>query len=401
MKKVIYLFLAVNLLIISGCSEDTVNEVNNSDFSPYWELPIGSGSTLTHHYGLNINVSNGVLTGSAEIIDTIALRNAGTLTGTVNGNSVTINAAFNVNKYDFGFTGTKSDYMIAGKLFFKHPVGTTSDTLNVALLYSKTKVFDYGDSIPPNPYLFKTIFTTPTPTGPPVIFVHGMMATIAEWDSLFLALGSGFKSQHNVYAYQYNWQDSIMINGRILKDSVTAKGLINPIIVAHSMGGLVSRAYIANGGQITKLVTLGTPHLGTPLATILAVKPQLNTPGPQDMKDDGHFITSMKINPLDLANRNKYYCIAGEMGGHFETTYPFNWEWNEPYYFSVSNGVVCTGWKLLKPYGENDGLVPVWSAFFTAGGVNLVFTAPQLYIDHMHLPAPQEAPEIFNYINGL
>ncbi|MBK7160059.1 MAG: hypothetical protein IPH77_16385 [Ignavibacteria bacterium] len=81
------------------------------------------------------------------------------------------------------------------------------------------------------------------------------------------------------------------------------------------------------------------------------------------MKDDGHFITSMKINPLDLADRNKYCCIAGEMGGHFEATYPFNWEWNEPYYLQNFEQVVCTGWRLLKPYGENDGLVPVWSAF--------------------------------------
>ena len=192
-----------------------------------------------------------------------------------------------------------------------------------------------------------------------------------------------------------------MINGRILRDSVTAKGLVNPILVAHSMGGLVSRAYVASGGQITKMVTLGTPHRGTFLASLLFIKPELNTPGPQDMQIYGHFVTSMLTNSLDLANRNKYYCIAGQMGGHFETTYPFKWVWNEPYYTDLLNGLLCTSWKILLPFGRNDGLVNLSSAFFDAGGVNLPFSAPVLYVDHMHLVAPKLAPEIFNYINAL
>ncbi len=38
-------------------------------------------------------------------------------------------------------------------------------------------------------------------------------------------------------------------------------------IIAHSMGGLVARHYIADHpGVVTGLVTLGTPHLGSPLA---------------------------------------------------------------------------------------------------------------------------------------
>ena len=124
---------------------------------------------------------------------------------------------------------------------------------------------NFGDPAPLNPYLFNTVFTTPDPTGPPVIFVHGMGGSIAEWEGILSNLTAEFKSRHNVYTYQYNWQDSLMINGRVLRDSVAAHGLADPILIAHSMGGLVSRAYVANGGQITKLVTLGTPHLGTAL----------------------------------------------------------------------------------------------------------------------------------------
>lgn len=396
--RTILLSLALLIIFISGCNNDSVTNGNNSGAVTYYELPIGSDSSLSHYYGLAFSENSGTVTGTTEIFDTIS-KQSGTLSGTVNGNSYLLNAGFGNNQFDFGFSGTKSNNFIGGKLVFTH---SSSDTHNVALLYSSTKVLNYGDSASTNPYLLTTVFTTPNPTGPPVIFVHGMGATIAEWDSLFISLDAGFKSRHNVYAYQYNWQDSIMINGRILKDSVTSKGLVNPILVAHSMGGLVSRAYVASGGQITKLVTLGTPHTGTPLANVLFIKPDLDKPGPQDMKPQGHFITSMLINSLDVANRDKYYCIAGEMGGHFETAYPFSWVWNEPYYKSVMNGMVCTGWKLLLPYGKNDGLVPLWSAFFEgSNGVHLPFPTPQLYVDHMHLVGPQEAPVISNYINAL
>jgi len=405
MKKFI-LSLAVFCLLFSGCQTDSLGPGYSDDFGPYWDLPIDDSgeslvndSSLTHHYGLEIIVSNGVVTGSVELIDSVS-RNIGILNGTKNGNLIILNAVFTAIQYNFEFTGTKTDNIIAGKFIFKNPL---SDTLDVTLLSANKKVFDFGTAPPPNPYMLKTIFTTPNPTGPPVVFVHGMGATIAEWNSLLNSLDANFKSRHNVYCYQYNWQDSIMINGRILKDSIIAKGLVNPILIAHSMGGLVSRAYIANGGQITKLITLGTPHRGTELVKLLFVVPSLNTPGPQDMNTSGGFIQNMLINTLDLQNRNKYYCIAGEMGGHFQyLPLPVRWVWNETYYKDVMNGIVCTGWKLLKPFGPNDGLVNVTSALFYDGsGVNLPFPSSQLYIDHMHLVTPVQAPLIFNYIKNL
>ena len=405
MKKVILSF-ALYFLLLSGCQNDSLGPVYSDDFGPYWELPIydygksiGNDSSLTHLYGLIISEKYRDVTGSVELIDSLS-RNTGVLTGTRDGNLIILNAVFTAAKYNFEFIGTKTDNIIAGKLIFKNPV---SDTIDVTLLSANKPIFDFGATPPPNPYMFKTVFSTPNPTGPPVVFVHGMGATIGEWNSLLNSLDANFKSRHNVYAYQYNWQDSIMINGRILKDSITAKGLVNPIIIAHSMGGLVSRAYIANGGQITKLITLGTPHRGTELVKLLFVAPSLNTPGPQDMNTSGSFIQNMYTNTLDLQNRNKYYCIAGEMGGHIQyLPLPVRWVWNETYYKDIMDGIVCLGWKLLKPFGPNDGLVNVTSALFYDGlGVNLPFPSSQLYIDHMHLVTPVQAPAIFNYINNL
>ena len=397
--KAIGLMLGLFYIIISGCKNDIVTNGNTSGTETNWELPVGSDSSLSYYYGLTFTENSGTLSGYTETIDSLG-KYTGLLSGTVNENFYALNADFSNDKYDFGFTGTKSGDLIDGLFHLIHPVMMPVDTLNVAILKTAYKFLSF-DTTQPNAYIFETVFTSPNPTGPPVVFVHGMTGTLAEWDSLLVHLDAGFKSRHNVYSYQYNWQDSIMINGRILKDSVTAKGLVNPILIAHSMGGLVSRAYIANGGQITKLVTLGTPNLGTALANFLPyLSPSLNSAGPRDMSIGGHFITHLLINPFDLANRHKYYCFAGQMGGHFENTSPYL-IWNETYYKDVANGIVCKTWPMLLPYGKNDGLVNLWSAFFEGGGVNLPYPTPQYYVDHMHLVGPTVAPVIFNYINAL
>ncbi len=397
MKKILLSFVLISF-IIWGCKDDPVTSVNTPT-EQHYELPLGSDSSLSHYYGVSFTENSGTVIGTAEIIDSNA-RHTGTLSGTVNGNTYSFNGDFANNVYDFGFTGTKSGDLIDGSFHFINPVMSPVDTFSVALLKTANKFLSF-DTTAPNAYIFETVFTTPNPTGPPVIFVHGMTGQISNWDSIFTHLDAGFKSRHNVYAFQYNWQDSIMINGRILKDSVIAKGLVEPIIVAHSMGGLVSRAYIASGGQITKLVTLGTPHTGTALANFLPYLSQsLNSPGPRNMSIGGRFITDLLINPFDIANRHKYYCFAGEMGGHFKLTSPY-WVWNETYYKDIANGIVCKTWPMLLPYGRNDGLVNVWSAFFEGSNVNIPYPTPQYYVDHMHLIAPVAAPVIFNYINAL
>lgn len=401
MKKISSLLLILSSFIVFGCSDPAEPvETTTIDFSPYWEMHIGNDSVITHHYAFELAVSNGIITGTAELIDTNNRHN-GTVSGTIVSNAIRATVDFDVQEYDFRFEGTKLDNLISGKLIFTGISdfdNAGKDTLDAVLVNTFNNALNFGDPAPLNPYLFNTVFTTPDPTGPPVIFVHGMGGSIAEWEGILSNLTAEFKSRHNVYTYQYNWQDSLMINGRVLRDSVAAHGLADPILIAHSMGGLVSRAYVANGGQITKLVTLGTPHLGTALANILFLKPDLNTPGPKDMKPAGQFITGMQTNKLDVANRSKYYCIAGRMGGHYENN---QWVWNEPYYKDALNGIVCIGWQLLLPYGKNDGLVNESSALFDGGGVNLVFPTPQLYIDHMHLVYPALAPDVMSYINGL
>ncbi|MFH1866782.1 MAG: alpha/beta fold hydrolase [Patescibacteria group bacterium] len=78
------------------------------------------------------------------------------------------------------------------------------------------------------------------------------------------------QAQENLFFYTYDWRKSLWANGDSLScfiDSVlkwTGASQVN--IVAHSMGGLVSKQYIQEFGssRIHKIVFVGTPHLGAP-----------------------------------------------------------------------------------------------------------------------------------------
>ena len=116
----------------------------------------------------------------------------------------------------------------------------------------------------------------------PVILVHGAGSdmrpvTLNYWywwvennsESFFNA--DRYAGMFKVYRFVYDSSDYVANNGQKLSDFVKAyPELANKkvVLMAHSMGGLICR-YAMNtdddfGGQVLKLVTLGTPHLGSP-----------------------------------------------------------------------------------------------------------------------------------------
>ena len=232
-----------------------------------------------------------------------------------------------------------------------------------------------------------------------MIFIHGMTGDLTNWDDVIINLTSEFKQKHDVYLFQYNWKDSIMINGGILKDSVITAGLTNPILVSHSMGGLVARAYIAKGGEIARLVTLGTPHLGSPLAKLANIICFMNYPGSQDIRPDGGFIQNLLLNTNDIQNRSKYVLFGGQMKGKFKiVNWKLKWVWSEDYYDMVDK----VGYDAFVLFGSppNDGLVPITSGFFE--GYNVLERRPLLeWVDHKNLRNPAISTEVQSYINSL
>ncbi|MFZ5643931.1 MAG: esterase/lipase family protein [Bacillota bacterium] len=127
-------------------------------------------------------------------------------------------------------------------------------------------------------------------------------------------------------------------------------------IIAHSMGGLVSRFYSYNHpGAVAGLVTLGTPHHGSPLASTyswlgriaLGAKNAFENLTPRWVEE---FNRKYPVEGCQMYDNGKVYTIRGSAGGR-----PWEWGWG---------GELFLGWHHLKWLcgTDSDGLVPYKSA---------------------------------------
>ncbi|GAP06633.1 lecithin:cholesterol acyltransferase [Anaerolinea thermolimosa] len=87
----------------------------------------------------------------------------------------------------------------------------------------------------------------------------------------YLKLVLELRREFTVYEFPYDWRLPIENNADILHSSIERWISAHPgqkiTLVAHSMGGLVSRSYLGRHpetaeNRISRLITLGTPHLG-------------------------------------------------------------------------------------------------------------------------------------------
>ncbi len=83
----------------------------------------------------------------------------------------------------------------------------------------------------------------------------------------------GYMEDTDLFVVPYDWRLDIRTSSNILKDKIDSvknqTGSSKVDIVAHSMGGLLTKQYIINNdsSSINKIVFVGTPHLGAPKAT--------------------------------------------------------------------------------------------------------------------------------------
>jgi len=120
------------------------------------------------------------------------------------------------------------------------------------------------------PFRSFTKRVAPAPQGLPVLLVHGYGCNSGYWNSMSKALLNA-----NITHRAVNLEPVIgsiddyaaLIHGAV-ETLISETGHQKVIIVAHSMGGLATRAYLRDHGsaQVARVVTLGTPHHGTFLA---------------------------------------------------------------------------------------------------------------------------------------
>jgi triacylglycerol lipase len=107
---------------------------------------------------------------------------------------------------------------------------------------------------------------------PPLLLVHGYQCNRGVWFWLRPRLESAgwVVATHNlepVWADIDSYADGIE---RRIGEVLAATGAARVILVGHSMGGLVLRAYLRRHGRekVARIVTLGSPHQGTRLAPL-------------------------------------------------------------------------------------------------------------------------------------
>jgi triacylglycerol esterase/lipase EstA (alpha/beta hydrolase family) len=111
----------------------------------------------------------------------------------------------------------------------------------------------------------------PAPAQRPVVLVHGVLVN----DGVWLSLGRSLAESGVAPIYTINYGPPLadiewfaeQLHTRI-EEIRAATGAERLVLVSHSMGGLVARAYLRRFGaaRVAKLITIGAPHHGSMLA---------------------------------------------------------------------------------------------------------------------------------------
>jgi pimeloyl-ACP methyl ester carboxylesterase len=81
-------------------------------------------------------------------------------------------------------------------------------------------------------------------------------------------------AKNGVYAYPYDWRQGVTAVskglGDLVDEALEQTGAKHVVIVAHSMGGLVTEQYVveSGGSKVSRVVTVGTPYWGAPKSMI-------------------------------------------------------------------------------------------------------------------------------------
>jgi pimeloyl-ACP methyl ester carboxylesterase len=106
---------------------------------------------------------------------------------------------------------------------------------------------------------------------PPVLLVHGYLCNAAMWVRTAHALRRDGRDVHVISVEPVLGDIDVQAEALARAiDSITTTPGARVAVVAHSMGGLVFRAYARRHGieRVHSLMTLGSPHRGTALAPL-------------------------------------------------------------------------------------------------------------------------------------
>ena len=122
----------------------------------------------------------------------------------------------------------------------------------------------------PRMIFYRSLMPDPPPARNdyPVLLLHGVLCNAGVWSPMARYLKA--RGVGPIYALSYGPPlasiETFALQAAAKIDAIlAATGAKQVIIVAHSMGGLVSRTYIRRFGsdKVARLITIGTPHRGS------------------------------------------------------------------------------------------------------------------------------------------
>ena len=205
----------------------------------------------------------------------------------------------------------------------------------------------------------------------PLILIHGIQlknATCDEFldyypeEELFeplideLRTDNTIKNNFKLYTYRYTSNAPVLENSVALWDMMQEKGIEEPVIIAHSMGGLVARGLMLAEGEdkVTGLITLGTPHEGSPIADLgvtISIDDIIDCSQLTEMyfcfaRDLGLAFTPKTRGFLDLRENSEFISSLIELGGSSDKV------------FTVAGNLplVSTDWEVFRDRFSNYSL---------------------------------------------
>ncbi|MFB5650468.1 esterase/lipase family protein [Leptospira wolffii] len=240
-----------------------------------------------------------------------------------------------------------------------------------------------------------------------------------------------------IYVFTYRTSDYIGINGRRFIDTLNIyfSNADKVIVVAHSMGGLVSRAAILDANNnldvIDHIVSLGTPYYGSPfsspqyqanLSSIGSIIGFMtDTPGGQGLAyTNGGFTANVSAlsDPIIKNSVPAYNAYLEELiGNHTKDTQ------TTAYAGDISGASACTAGSMhdatyaggcliltgnTPPFNDSDGIVTLQSArlngYVTANSVSNLDHSQMSFRDpsgNNTTAVQNHFDSVFQYINGL
>ncbi len=216
-------------------------------------------------------------------------------------------------------------------------------------------------------YRRKRVAEIPRKRGPqlryPVVLAHGILG----FDELklgpirskyFRGVGSRLeKLGTRVYSFKVHPTATVSSRAAELAKALELLDAERVNIVAHSMGGLDARyaaSKLSMGKRIASIITVGTPHRGTPLAD-LGSGLWLVAPATKLLMDKGGF-DAHGLLELTTERMKRFNEEVLDQEGIFYGS------WLATARFRSLNPLLLPTWQVLRmKAGENDGLVPVTS----------------------------------------